>query len=747
MTISQIHSRRPDLLHWLTLCLLLAVFAVPMASGQEPQQTQIADVKLGFAGDYKAGCWTQLEVTIAGAEKATALLTVTMPDSDGVPVSYVSPPERLISVSPGGVSNARLMVRPGQTGAGLKLDLVSTEGKLLAGRKYVSGYEAGPGIVRTGHASTNRLIVGIGNQSGLAELVRSQNNDIEDYATRLASVEDPASLPLDWQGYEGVEAVILTTSDPQFYRSLSANSTRLDALHRWIELGGRLVVFCGAEAEELLGDEGPLMRFAPGKFAGMAPLRDSSKIERFASVNESINRGRIDLRIPRFENIEGKVLASAGNEPGELPLAVRRWVGLGEVTFVGLDPDAAPLSRWEGRTELLRAALGWPILDPDDQQQVNDYAYASMPDFINQLRSALDNKFEGVTPVPFGLVALLVLLYIALIGPGDYFFVKRVLKRMELTWVTFPLTVALVSAGAYWLAYYLKGDQLRVNQVEIVDVDVRSGDIRGTVWTNFFSPRAKKYQLTLKPHFANQHISNGKPPLTAWLGMPGVGLGGMQAGGMQTTMFDRGYHISPTLDAIRGLPVQEWSTKTITARWTGEVDDANAPINARLQIDEDGMLTGRLENTSGVNWQECLLLHNTWAYRLKSIAAGETTKLNASTEPKSVKTVLTGNSTGSTNNGPNYAAHSGDIPGILRTMMFYEAAGGTSFASTVSRYQHFVDLSHLLDGDQAILLARVKVDKPSQWFDEESPLRSDKDLNWTYYRFVIPLKKLEVLGP
>ncbi|MEQ8835837.1 MAG: hypothetical protein RID07_03440, partial [Lacipirellulaceae bacterium] len=534
MTRSQHRNFRTKFSLWLTLCLSLVVFAAPTGKAQEPKPTQIADLQLGFEGSYKAGCWTQLEATIAGAEKATALLTVTMPDSDGVPVSYVTPPERLVSVSPGNLTKARLLVRPGQTGAGIKLDLVSTEGKLLASRKYISGYEKAPGIIRTGHASTNRLIVGIGNQSGMAEIVRNQNNDIEDYATRFAGVEDAASLPLDWQGYEGVDSVVLTTSDPTFYRAMSANSSRLDALNRWVELGGRLVIFCGAEAEELLGKEGPLARFSPGEFAGMAPLRDSSKIERFANVNESINRGRIDLRIPRFASVKGTVLASAGYEPGELPLAVRTRVGLGEVTFVGLDPDAAPLSGWEGRTELLRTALGWPIIDPDDQQQVNDYAYTAMPDFVNQLRAALDNKFEGVTPVPFGIVALLVLLYIALIGPGDFFFVKRVFKRMELTRVTFPLTVALVSLGAYWLAYYLKGDQLRVNQVEIIDVDVSTGETRGTVWTNFFSPRAKKYELTLKPYFATQKATVSKPPMTAWLGMPGGGLGGMQAGGMQT---------------------------------------------------------------------------------------------------------------------------------------------------------------------------------------------------------------------
>ena len=77
-------------------------------------------------------------------------------------------------------------------------------------------------------------------------------------------------------------------------------------------------------------------------------------------------------------------------------------------------------------------------------------------------------------------MAGLVFIYILWIGPGDYFLVKRLLKRMELTWITFPVMVLSVSLGAYLLAYHLKGDQLRINQVNLVDVDVETGLVRGT---------------------------------------------------------------------------------------------------------------------------------------------------------------------------------------------------------------------------------------------------------------------------
>ena len=46
--------------------------------------------------------------------------------------------------------------------------------------------------------------------------------------------------------------------------------------------------------------------------------------------------------------------------------------------------------------------------------------------------------------VPFWLVAGLIVVYILLIGPGDYFFLRKLVGRMEWTWLTFPLVVLLV---------------------------------------------------------------------------------------------------------------------------------------------------------------------------------------------------------------------------------------------------------------------------------------------------------------
>ena len=50
--------------------------------------------------------------------------------------------------------------------------------------------------------------------------------------------------------------------------------------------------------------------------------------------------------------------------------------------------------------------------------------------------------------VPFFVVALLVIVYILLIGPGDYFLLRRLGRGMQWTWITFPtIVVALCRRG------------------------------------------------------------------------------------------------------------------------------------------------------------------------------------------------------------------------------------------------------------------------------------------------------------
>ena len=59
-------------------------------------------------------------------------------------------------------------------------------------------------------------------------------------------------------------------------------------------------------------------------------------------------------------------------------------------------------------------------------------------------------------------------------GPVDYFILKKVFKRLEWTWITFPAVVLVVSVAAYLIAYAVKGNELKINKIDLIDIDLRS---------------------------------------------------------------------------------------------------------------------------------------------------------------------------------------------------------------------------------------------------------------------------------
>ena len=70
---------------------------------------------------------------------------------------------------------------------------------------------------------------------------------------------------------------------------------------------------------------------------------------------------------------------------------------------------------------------------------------------------------------------------------------------MELTWITFPTIVVTVSLVAYYAAYLLKGNDLLVNKVDVVDIDQAAGLVRGNTWISLFSPQNRDYTIRAIP--------------------------------------------------------------------------------------------------------------------------------------------------------------------------------------------------------------------------------------------------------
>jgi hypothetical protein len=695
------------------------------ALAQGGGKPEIEAVRVGFGGLYKTGVWTPVEVTLRGDVPDGAELILTVPDGEGVP-SRVYAPVRPgpICVRFGRVSNdltvalrggdAVLARRVFRAGLGFPAALPAERRVFLAVGPDPMGVEAAVGVLAKGTKS--RITV--------------------------ARLEDYRQLPTEWYGYEGVSTVFLSASEPGMYAGLEENGPRVVALEEWVRMGGSLVFCVGRQAETVLEPGAPLARFAPGKLDNLVTLRQGRALETYAGSTESIASGnqRLEIAVPQLRDVEGRIEARDGN----LPLVVRRAYGFGEIVFLAADPDLPPLSTWADRGRLIAQLLGRHASvgdEPDESTAIMHYGYTDM---AGQLRSALD-RFEGVRSVTFSLVVGLIVLYVLAIGPGDYFFVRKILRRMQLTWITFPLAIVLVSVAACVLANQFKGYRLRVNQVSMIDVDTTSGRIRGTSWANLFSPEMARYDVTFQPSLAGGRRLPSSGVLCSWLGLPGSALGGMDPKKGDAVTWKVQYRFAPQLDAMLGVPIPIWSTRSFTARWAA---DAEVYPAANL-VEEEQLPVGTITNPYDFPLEDCLLAYGRWAYPLGTIEPGGSVDVGPTLTRRELRTLLTGQKMVYDETAKSFVQHTSpydqagtDPVYVLRAMALFDAAGGRRYTGLVNRYQDFVDLSHLLETDSAVLMALGPADASAygaRLVADGQPIDDDNP-HPTVLRFVFPVK-------
>lgn len=741
------------------------------SSGSSPNASpcpRIVGIRVGIAGQYKAGLWTPVRVLLeGGSEPWSGQVSVIAPDGDGVPCRFSTPPEKPCVVRRGESATVELCARFGRTEPTLTVQLHPPHEDLPdSERVFKVGDAEPPSVFRRALRSTEGLIVAAGGKLDWAEKTLTGLRQLAGGRTRVAWVGEIAELPTSWEGYEGVDAVVLATGDLTAYRGTRSDSPHLAAMEKWVRLGGSVVVCAGRNAEATVGGGAPLARFAPGRFLRTMPLRQSSAIEAYCGSAVPIPREgpgqHLDLRVPQFADLQGTVEAREGN----LPLVVRRPLGFGGIVFAAFDLDQLPLFDPDFHAGREPRDRGWQdlgsligkLLDAEESavepiKPSGAVLHYGFDDMAGQLRSALE-QFPHLPVVPFWIVVALVIVYLLLIGPGDYFFLRKIVGSMTATWITFPLVVVVFSSGAFILAHRLKGDRLRVNQVDLVDVDLPSGEVRGTSWATVFSPRAQRSDVAFEPQGFLGKQPTGAAEIaaevkTCWLGLPGEGFGGMDPKTLTATLWKDAYTCSPRLDTLLGVPMPTWSTKGFTARWNLKTGSL---LETRI-VEKDRIPVGTVTNTLGVPLAECLLCYARWAYRLGDLGPSESVVVGPTTERCDLTTLLTGRRLlfeAGVQRATPYDRGSSDVAYILRAMMFFKAAGGHRYTGLANRYQGFVDLSDLLKSDRAILMAigpgsDRQGPRPSARlvYDGQTAVGAD-DRHLTIYRFVIPVAKEDV---
>ena len=133
--------------------------------------------------------------------------------------------------------------------------------------------------------------------------------------------------------------------------------------------------------------------------------------------------GKLDFSLPAvvLTNLKGPVLVAEGSGASRHDLVVQHGLGLGQVTFVGLDLDQFPFPEWTGTPRLLDRLLDVCLGAAAEEANVSNQrlGHSGYEDLMGQLKVGLD-RFESVSATSFSWVATLIVAYVLAIGPLDY---------------------------------------------------------------------------------------------------------------------------------------------------------------------------------------------------------------------------------------------------------------------------------------------------------------------------------------
>ena len=723
--------------HRCTLVALLLFTACCLAASgaqAQPAEEAIVELELGFEGAYRVGKWTPVWVELqAGERELRGSVYITTPDGDSVPATYrsFSPP---LQLAPGESAKQVVYVKFGRTSTWLEVELREAA-EVRARRVFPAGSFPAP------RPTPREVVLTLGGEVGVAaaaELSRRRGDD-----AYLPCTQTHASLlPTDWFGYESIDTVVLVTSNQEFLAKWT--KPQVAALLQWVDQGGRLIVSSGGELPELW------QAVYPGTYAETELLRRTTALEVYAGATQRldlVSQQQFEMSATLLSPAEGRPLLSDALAGNRQPLFLLAPRGFGAILFSALDLSAPPLEAWRDRPRLLLRLLRMgaeqePLLG-DDQNSGGRVTHIGYKDLSGQLRAALEAfTFGGISLVPFSWVAGLIVFYILLIGPIDYFLLRRVIGRMEYTWITFPLMAIALAAVAVALTGLYKGDTLEMRQLAIADLDLASGASRETTWTHVYSPANARYNLATQ--------ANG-PSLLSWHGLPGTALGGMETRSSGSTSDVRYLLANPdpqpaTMAVVpQGVPINVWSTKSFVAQgWssTPRAAAATALEQAKLRETYDSRLLGQFANPTKYELVDCQLLYDRWAYPIRgTLAPGDRIFLADEGEPRDLEWKMTRRIVNDDNKPVSspWNPTELDIPRIAEMIMFHRAAGGVGYTELTDRQWQSLDLSSHLKLGRAVFIGRVKT-PPAGLTLQGEPLQPAADAQWMYIRVVIPVE-------
>ncbi len=728
------------------------------APGKEPGVT-LGPVAVGFEGLYKVGEWTPVWVTIQSDADRAVSVTVDAPDPDDNLAAFSG---NHITLKAGTSTRVEARFRTGRLNGDLQLRVVDSEGRTLATRRLRAASDPRADLAPAQRIDRPLWVI-LGNIDLFAEAQstdqatsRPMGGAASGHESGLARIASLDLLPADWRAWQSIDMLVLPTGkDVASGASLLNQMTaeRDAVLQKWVRMGGHLLISVGNEAAAF--QESPLAQWIePLSVEGQMNVRQLSTLEAFAGQHAPL---------PRSFTIKGAQLAKlpsanvlVRHTDNTQPLAASVPCGFGRVTLVSVDLDAPPLSSWKALPAVLQKLSGNAAGSrTESNRKVNrQLTHVGVTDLATQVQQTLED-YPAVRRPSYWWVMGLILVYVAVIGPVDYFLVHRLLRRPELTWITFPVLVCAAVALAAWEARRSNDHGLLVNQLDLVDIDTTSGLRRGQSWFSLYSPENRRFSIAAEPVAAasarrGSSTTRADRAEVTWLGPPENAVGGIYRSGAGS-FGSRTYRM--TESGVDGLPVPQWSTKSLAADW----DDAQVPaIDCRLETFGAGQLKGTLAHHFNFPLEDCLLVVGGWAYMPTTDNATlaphvEWRPSGTTVLQRDLKALLTGERRTRRGKDDDFSSHilsttevynpmGRDRGQQVRMLSFFETAGGSEYTGLANAALRRLEMTDIMQLGRGVLIGRLPAASAQVAIDGIPAVPSDRA---TWLRIVIPVLQSE----
>ena len=688
---------------------------------------QIESVSIGVKGNCKLGYWVPAQIKFKGDLPDQLVVECTLPDTDGIKATFVD--EKPIVRDVGEYKLVETLVKLGRSKGAVDIQLTKKSSNEEDSEPVAKGQFRISSIC-TPLDSLVELYVSLGRSieiKGAASI--GGNNEYAPASTvaiDLKEILEDGALGTQGRSFDSIDAIILEAGS--FVETPLPYSTQT-AIASWLRNGGKLAISGGQRLQEFFEKNPELATIFQGEILGSRRLNSTSSLERIVKAGDSVSGPRNRPYVAVIRNIDGEVFIREGADA----VVIRHSVGFGQFVLVTVNLAEPPISDWADRKSLGGMIIGLLNFNAENrrnqEQRTNRFGFQ---DLSGQLRAALDD-FSDVATVNFTVVAAIAILFIGLIGPIDYFLLKRFAKRMEWTWVSFSLIVVLISCLTFVIHNLTKSNKLLVRQVEIVDIDSSTGVARGSLWCHVYSPTSQKYDIRWNQGSnLMQSLQYG-----SWFGFPSDALGGMENNSVNTSSSAE-YQVMVHQSKLAELPINVAATRGLQMDWVGQakLGSSGSPRIVR------NTLRGRVSNPLDVELENVLVIHKRSVYQYKGkLGPGDSFDLEQDAKERNFADYLNLRKVKDLGTEATpWTISDTNLRRILEIMMFYESAGGRGYVNLFQRYFHHIDFSFSAGDDRAILVGRTRTPANRMEIDGDQVDEAYEE-SWTCYRILLPVQQ------